>query len=181
MKAVRVGDRVGSYRLREEENKQFEEYYRVQLAPLLSEAEWDGFVNCLCTPLPVTFRISGFAAAPQAAAVAVRDHLEAVLLLPLADLPTPPSPLPWYPGRLAWKLDTTRAELRGKGCDGDADRGNALRQLHLFLMEGTESGSIHRQEAASMVPPLLLDVRPGMSVLDMCAAFARGSCSAAAC
>ena len=31
-------------------------------------------------------------------------------------------------------------------------------------------GNISRQEAVSMIPPLLMDVRPGMTVLDMCAA-----------
>lgn len=31
-------------------------------------------------------------------------------------------------------------------------------------------GDISRQEAVSMIPPLLLDVQPGHSVLDMCAA-----------
>jgi multisite-specific tRNA:(cytosine-C5)-methyltransferase len=34
----------------------------------------------------------------------------------------------------------------------------------------TDVGNITRQEVVSMIPPLLLDVRPGMSVLDLCAA-----------
>lgn len=39
-----------------------------------------------------------------------------------------------------------------------------------FLVSETEVGNISRQEIVSMIPPLLLDVRPGMVVLDMCAA-----------
>ena len=39
-----------------------------------------------------------------------------------------------------------------------------------FLVSETSVGNISRQEAVSMIPPLLMDVRPGMTVLDMCAA-----------
>jgi 16S rRNA C967 or C1407 C5-methylase (RsmB/RsmF family) len=37
-------------------------------------------------------------------------------------------------------------------------------------MDETARGNITRQEAVSMLPPLLLDVHPGQYVLDMCAA-----------
>lgn len=37
-------------------------------------------------------------------------------------------------------------------------------------MQETEEGNLLRQELVSMIPPLLLDVHPGMKVLDMCAA-----------
>jgi multisite-specific tRNA:(cytosine-C5)-methyltransferase len=39
-----------------------------------------------------------------------------------------------------------------------------------FLVAETEVGNISRQEVVSMIPPLLMDLRPGMAVLDMCAA-----------
>lgn len=39
-----------------------------------------------------------------------------------------------------------------------------------FLVAETEVGNISRQEVVSMIPPLLMDIRPGMTVLDMCAA-----------
>lgn len=39
-----------------------------------------------------------------------------------------------------------------------------------FLVAEAHVGNITRQEVVSMIPPLLLDVRPGMVVLDMCAA-----------
>lgn len=39
-----------------------------------------------------------------------------------------------------------------------------------FLVAETEVGNISRQEVVSMIPPLLTDVRPGMTVLDLCAA-----------
>ncbi|KAJ5676877.1 Methyltransferase (Ncl1) [Penicillium maclennaniae] len=39
-----------------------------------------------------------------------------------------------------------------------------------FLVAETDVGNISRQEIVSMIPPLVIDVRPGMTVLDMCAA-----------
>ena len=43
-------------------------------------------------------------------------------------------------------------------------------KLHNFLVSETESGNISRQETVSMIPPLVLDVKPHHKVLDMCAA-----------
>ena len=39
-----------------------------------------------------------------------------------------------------------------------------------YLVSETSVGNISRQEAVSMIPPLLMDVQPGMTVLDLCAA-----------
>ena len=45
-----------------------------------------------------------------------------------------------------------------------------MKKLHTFLVSETETGYISRQEAVSMIPPLLLDVRSHHAVLDLCAA-----------
>lgn len=39
-----------------------------------------------------------------------------------------------------------------------------------FLVSETSVGNISRQEVVSMIPPMLMDLKPGMTVLDMCAA-----------
>lgn len=39
-----------------------------------------------------------------------------------------------------------------------------------FLVAETDVGNITRQEVVSMIPPLVMDIRPGMTVLDLCAA-----------
>lgn len=39
-----------------------------------------------------------------------------------------------------------------------------------FLVAETDVGNISRQEVVSMIPPLCMDVKPGMTVLDLCAA-----------
>jgi 16S rRNA C967 or C1407 C5-methylase (RsmB/RsmF family) len=152
------------------ESPAFAQYYRQQLAPLFTDdADWDAFMASLRTPLPVSFRISGMPDDP--AAGAVRTQLEAEHVAALVDSSTPCKPLPWYPGRLAWQVDTSRKVLRTQGKGGTdspaAAAGDALRNLHAFLMEGADAGHIHRQEAASMVPPLLLNVQAGQRVLDM--------------
>ena len=72
-----------------------------------------------------------------------------------------PTVLPWYPDNLAYQLNVTRKEIR---------RQEIYFRLHNFLVAETESGSISRQETVSMLPPLVLGVKPHHTVLDMCAA-----------
>ena len=70
-------------------------------------------------------------------------------------------PIPWYPEDLAWNNNLSRRIIR---------RSEFLRKLHRFLVEDSECGAITRQEAVSMIPPMLLDVQSHHLVLDMCAA-----------
>merc|ERR1719342_454236 len=72
-----------------------------------------------------------------------------------------PTKLSWYPDGMAWQLNITRKDIR---------RDEAFFKLHNFLISETESGNISRQETVSMIPPLVLDVKPHHKVLDMCAA-----------
>ena len=73
----------------------------------------------------------------------------------------PPRPLPFYPDNLAWHMDYHRTMLR---------KVPELKKLHQFIVAMNEKGNLSRQEAVSMIPPLLLDVKPEHAVLDMCAA-----------
>ena len=73
----------------------------------------------------------------------------------------PPTPLPWYPDELGWQMTTPKSVIR---------RFAPFASFQKFLVSETSVGNISRQEAVSMIPPLLLDVRPGMTVLDLCAA-----------
>lgn len=72
-----------------------------------------------------------------------------------------PKALCWYPGELAWQLELSRKDIR---------RSEKLFKLHNFLIAETKSGNISRQEAVSMIPPIVLDVQSHHKVLDMCAA-----------
>uniref|UniRef100_H2YC24 SAM-dependent MTase RsmB/NOP-type domain-containing protein n=1 Tax=Ciona savignyi TaxID=51511 RepID=H2YC24_CIOSA len=55
-----------------------------------------------------------------------------------------------YPDELAWQTDLNRGQIR---------KVPQLQNFHSFLIAESESGHITRQEAVSMIPPLLLDVR----------------------
>lgn len=70
-------------------------------------------------------------------------------------------PIEWYGNDNAFEIDVHRKRL-GKI--------SAFKELHNYLIEMTQSGTIGRQEAVSMLPPLLLDAQPNDIVLDMCAA-----------
>jgi 16S rRNA C967 or C1407 C5-methylase (RsmB/RsmF family) len=49
-------------------------------------------------------------------------------------------------------------------------RNSALSKFHIFIQKSVDSGLISRQEAVSMIPPILMEVSPGESVFDTCAA-----------
>ena len=72
-----------------------------------------------------------------------------------------PECVSWYPEGLGWVFDCGRTTVR---------RSPELQQFHKFLVAETEVGNISRQELVSMIPPVLLNVKPGHRVLDMCAA-----------
>ena len=55
-----------------------------------------------------------------------------------------------YPGGNGWQLGCGRSFL--KKCP-------ELKRCHRFMVDETESGNMSRQEAVSMIPPFLLDVK----------------------
>eukprot|EP00617_Octactis_speculum_P015501 CAMPEP_0185767780 /NCGR_PEP_ID=MMETSP1174-20130828/45549_1 /TAXON_ID=35687 /ORGANISM="Dictyocha speculum, Strain CCMP1381" /LENGTH=728 /DNA_ID=CAMNT_0028452125 /DNA_START=11 /DNA_END=2197 /DNA_ORIENTATION=- len=69
--------------------------------------------------------------------------------------------LKWFPGRRAYQLGADRVMIRKEA---------SLEALKNWLLAHTESGAITRQEAVSMLPPIVLQVEPNHKVLDMCAA-----------
>lgn len=72
-----------------------------------------------------------------------------------------PKPVPWYPDSLAWSMTTPKNVIR---------KFPPFAAFQKFLVSETSVGNISRQEVVSMIPPLLMDLRPGMTVLDLCAA-----------
>ncbi|XP_046563738.1 RNA cytosine-C(5)-methyltransferase NSUN2-like [Haliotis rubra] len=131
---------------------------------IVPEGEWETFEEILKTDLPVTFRITG--SRKQAGELLrvikgqyfsnlVNQTLEGDIKI------EPPKNLPWYPEEMAWHIDMSRKYIRSS---------NVMQKLHEFLIAETESGNISRQEAVSMIPPLLMDIKPHHKILDMCAA-----------
>lgn len=145
-------------------NADFEEYYKMQ--NICPSEEWETMLEFLQKPLPLTFRINGSGRFAED----LRQRLESDFFADFqgdkiievdGEALSPPLALPWYPDKLAWQLDFSRNQLR---------KLPRLEALHEFMKRETEIGSITRQEAVSMVPPLFLDVQPHHRVLDMCAA-----------
>ncbi|KAG0232666.1 tRNA (cytosine(34)-C(5))-methyltransferase [Actinomortierella wolfii] len=143
------------------ENEKMEAYYKAQ--KLVSDEEWPTFWSYLKQTLPTTFRITG----SRSHAEEIRDTVKEAFVPHLTGLEVdgvkvePPRPLPWYPNQLGWHFAVPRGNLR---------RNEEYSKFHKFLVAETEVGNISRQEAVSMIPPLLLDVKPKHWVMDMCAA-----------
>uniref|UniRef100_A0A8C6QQ69 tRNA (cytosine(34)-C(5))-methyltransferase n=1 Tax=Nannospalax galili TaxID=1026970 RepID=A0A8C6QQ69_NANGA len=143
------------------ENKLFEQYY--QELKIVPDGEWDQFMDALREPLPATLRITGY----KSHAKEILHCLKNKYFKDLEDLEVDgqkvkvPEPLSWYPEELAWHTNLSRKILR---------KSPQLEKFHQFLVSETESGYISRQEAVSMIPPLLLHVQPHHKILDMCAA-----------
>ncbi|KAF9183005.1 hypothetical protein BGZ51_004308 [Haplosporangium sp. Z 767] len=142
-------------------NEQMEQYYKAQ--KIMSDEEWPVFWEHLKVTLPTTFRITG----TRSHAVEIRDTVKNAFVPHLSDISVdgvianPPRPLAWYPDELGWHYDVPRTSLK---------KSPEYAKFHQFLVAETEVGNISRQEAVSMIPPLLLDVKPQHWVMDMCAA-----------
>ena len=131
----------------------FEAYYALQ--HIVPESEWPTFIKTLATPLPITFRITD----------ATHDGHAAWLEAEAARLGA--TRLPWYACGASTAWTFAGESRRGLRAARDAARDAALRD---FLVSGTTSRNLSRQEAVSMVPALLLGAAPGWAVLDACAA-----------
>lgn len=68
---------------------------------------------------------------------------------------------------LGYQLSVDKRTLR---------RNKSLQTFHTWLKIQTDCGHITRQETVSMIPPVVLDAKEGMSVLDMCAAPGSKTC-----
>lgn len=138
------------------ENDAFFEYCRRQ--KIVPEDEFKEFEDILRVDLPASFRIQR--SLPE------RDefvrYLDKTFFQSLRDLNDEnvhcPEPIPFIP--FAYQTTNTRATIRSSPI---------LSKLHQFLISEVSTGSLSRQEAVSMVPPLLLDIQPGHFVFDACA------------
>ncbi|GAA5979577.1 hypothetical protein JCM11641_007875 [Rhodosporidiobolus odoratus] len=151
----------GNYQVVNQTNDIFENYYKQQA--ILPDDEWDAFIAALKEPLPTTFRLT----ASRPTATALNEHIKQLYVPFLTGIEfegkqlAAPQPLKWYPQQLAWQLPVPKQALR---------KHEAMKKFQHFLVYETDAGNISRQEAVSMIPPLLLDVQPGHTALDMCAA-----------
>uniref|UniRef100_A0A8C5RFU8 tRNA (cytosine(34)-C(5))-methyltransferase n=1 Tax=Laticauda laticaudata TaxID=8630 RepID=A0A8C5RFU8_LATLA len=143
------------------ENASFEHYYG-QLG-IVPQEEWESFLATLREPLPATLRITGYKSHANEILRCLKEKYfkEIESLVVDGQKIEMPQPLSWYPEELAWHTNLNRKILR---------KSPQLEKFHHFLVSETECGNISRQEAVSMIPPLLLNIQPHHKILDMCAA-----------
>ncbi|OBZ86764.1 tRNA (cytosine(34)-C(5))-methyltransferase [Choanephora cucurbitarum] len=145
----------------ERDNAAFKEYYQKQ--NILPAEEFDQFYEFIKTILPSTFRITG----NKTTAMEILKVVEKTYVPNMQNVMIdgvkiePPRPLPWYPDHLGWQVNAPRLVIK---------KSPEFQKFHKFMVTETEAGNISRQEAVSMVPPLLMDIQPHQWVLDMCAA-----------
>jgi len=143
-------------------SEKFTSYYKAQ--GICPEGEWDDFIATLRRTLPLTFRISnipGFQS--KISDMLKNDHFgwqEKKISVDGKEV-APPSAMPWYPNSNGWYAGVGKKDMRTVP---------ELLSFRQWLVEQTDQGNINRQEAVSMIPPLLLDVKSDHMVLDMCAA-----------
>ncbi|KAH9599077.1 SAM-dependent methyltransferase RsmB/NOP2-type [Trypanosoma melophagium] len=130
-------------------NAAFAAYYEPLLVP---SEEWPALQEALRTPLPMAIRIHPTAPHP--------DDVFAFLQARLSDV-IPTRTIPFVPCGRALQCNVSR---------GDLKRSAELKGLKKIIAAFNEGGYLTRQETVSMIPPVLLQVKPGQRVLDMCAA-----------
>jgi len=149
-------------------NSVYEEYYSGQ-GIFEDQGDCKRFMQAMKEPLPAAIWINGRGG--------FKEQLRDAVLDLSKDFPVelsgtdkeranvtcvmPTEQLAWVPLKNAFKFGVDRHTIR---------RVAALQKLKEFLIAEEAAGNITRQEEASMIPPLFLDVRSNHSVLDMCAA-----------
>ncbi|CAK7197899.1 tRNA (cytosine-5-)-methyltransferase ncl1 [Sporothrix eucalyptigena] len=146
------------------ENEKLQKYYNHLLRLEDDETEREAFWAAFRRELPHSFRFCG----SKGHAQSVQKLLQTRYIPEIAQIGeydghpvSPPQAVPWYPDNLAWWMTTSKTVIR---------KFPPFAAFQKFLVSETTVGNISRQEVVSMIPPLLMDVRPGMAVLDLCAA-----------
>lgn len=143
-----------------QENESWENYYRG--LGIIPNGDFDLFKKTCQETLPLTFRVTG--SRKHAKIIAELFQNKIMPLLENAEGTEnykKPYALPWYPDNLAFQIDLPKQVIK---------KVPEYAKVQKFLMVENEVGNISRQEAVSMIPPLVLDVEPHHHVLDMCAA-----------
>ena len=163
-RAPRRDSRFQSFQEVVKENHKLQKFYDSLLGLKDGEAAHEEFWAALRTELPNSFRFCG----SKGHALAVKKLLQTRYIPEITKIThldgepvRAPEPVPWYPDQLAWWMTTPKNVIR---------KYPPFAQFQKFLVSEDRVGNISRQEVVSMIPPLLLDVQPGMAVLDLCAA-----------
>ena len=140
-------------------SRAFEAYYAGQ--KIMPEAEWDAFMACIRTPLPMTLRMTATRPYKGFVQTELLELLEKTKAAGV-DLST-----------LDW-CNQGCAEKRVRGIASPHEsyhgEGEVSKAVLQWCKQQNNIGTGQFQEAVSMLPPLMLDPEPHHLVLDMCSA-----------
>ncbi|PSK33633.1 Multisite-specific tRNA:(cytosine-C(5))-methyltransferase [Elsinoe australis] len=144
------------------QNENFERFYN-ELNIVPEGEEREQFWEALRRELPNSFRFCG----SKGHALAVQKNLNERYIPQIVSVKfngenvAAPEQLSWYPAGLAWQMTTPKNIVR---------KFAPFAAFQKFLVSETSVGNISRQEAVSMIPPLVMDIESHHTVLDLCAA-----------
>jgi 16S rRNA C967 or C1407 C5-methylase (RsmB/RsmF family) len=150
-------------------NEHFDNFYK---GNVVSESEWDTFIAAARAPLNTSIRVSptSFQTTEK------RDRFIQLLLRELEKVTSEHQQQAEITAdqqqqkKIVRHLNFIPLAIDFTVPRGALKRSQGFKASKYALNSLTDYGFISRQEVVSMVPPCLLDVRPGMKCLDMCAA-----------
>jgi len=132
-------------------NASFEKFYVAQRT-CSSDKEWEDCLAAMKRELPQGFRVDESSIYCNFIKKVLQDYSKNHPIVQAK---------PWCRDGLIWQMaGISRWDIREK------EEGKVF---HRFLMAENELGTLSRQELVSMIPVLLLDVKPSHKVLDICA------------
>eukprot|EP00494_Astrolonche_serrata_P029521 UN29788 len=148
----------------------FVKYYQTQ--KIVKEEDWEKFSESVKTRLPLSFRVNSCQPELRSRIMSYFEddifNLKSVEGTKIDDFTfVKPYTLKWYPNSLAWQTNVPKKELR---------KINGLKEFRRVLVLENDNAGLTRQETVSMIPPLLLNVKPHHKVLDVCAAPGSKTC-----
>ncbi|KAJ4486594.1 S-adenosyl-L-methionine-dependent methyltransferase [Lentinula edodes] len=130
-------------------NERFFAYYKAQ--KIISDKEWEDFLDALRTPLPTTFRVAGSRQIAKSLNETIKNvHVPLLSNVTFEDQKLPPP----VSGRTSMAIQHIPKKVLRKSPE--------FKKFHSFLVFETEV----KQSAC----PLFLEVEPHHTVMDMCAA-----------
>lgn len=140
-------------------NENFEKYYKAQ--GIVNEQEWQPFVDSLAKSLPSSFRINNSCDFADSIRNRIATEFHFKDLQVDGEKIDPIESIAWYPNKNGFQWSLHRQQVK---------KMEQLKEYQKWIVSLSDSGNITRQEAVSMIPPLILNVESHHKVLDMCAA-----------